>query len=298
MKYLQLSVFIALSIGFTSCSVFKKTPKTMADLEYQTTESGITYKILRDKKAGEVRPIEGDYVEIFIQTYAEDSLIFDSKKETGGKPVAFPIKEPQFKGDLTEALYMLTVGDSGIFLVPVDTLKASGQKLQPWMKEGKSILYSIKLDNITTMEELRKRQQEEAGKQPKIDDEKLQAYFKERNISPEKTESGLYILKTKEHPDADKAIPGQKVTVNYKGYLMDGTVFDSNLDPKFNHVQPFEFVLGRGNVIRGWDEGIALLRKGEKATLYIPSGLAYGKNPPNSVIPVNGILIFDVELLP
>jgi FKBP-type peptidyl-prolyl cis-trans isomerase len=57
------------------------------------------------------------------------------------------------------------------------------------------------------------------------------------------------------------------------------------------------FLLGRGNVIQGWDEGIALLNKGGKATLYIPSPLAYGKNSPTAAIPPNAVLIFDVELI-
>ncbi|MBX9449345.1 MAG: FKBP-type peptidyl-prolyl cis-trans isomerase [Taibaiella sp.] len=90
---------------------------------------------------------------------------------------------------------------------------------------------------------------------------------------------------------------GQKVSVNYTGKLMDGKVFDSNIDPKFNHVTPFEFKVGNGKVIKGWDAGFLSMQKGQKATLYIPSSLAYGKNSPTPAIPANSILVFDVELL-
>ena len=94
------------------------------------------------------------------------------------------------------------------------------------------------------------------------------------------------------------AQPGDKVSVNYTGKTMDGKAFDSNVDPQFQHVQPFEFTVGQGMVIKGWDEGFTIFKKGSKGTLYIPSPLAYGANSPDpSRIPVNGILIFDVELL-
>ncbi|MCB0698866.1 MAG: FKBP-type peptidyl-prolyl cis-trans isomerase [Chitinophagales bacterium] len=294
MRYFHVVIAILLTVGISSCSVSKKTTQ---ELPFKTTASGIKYKIYQNEKAGTTHPNEGDYVEIFIKTMFEDSLIFDSKKETNGKPVAFPIKKPAFNGDLTEAILMMTKGDSGTFMVPVDTLKANKQNIQPWMEEGKSIAYTIKLENITTLEEIRKKQADEAGRQPKVDDSLLHAYFKEHKIMPQKTESGLYFLIVKES-DGNKAIPGQKVTVNYTGKLLDGTVFDSNQDPQFNHVEPFQFVLGRGQVIQGWDEGIAKLKKGEKATLFIPSHMAYGQSSPSPAIPPNSVLIFDVELLP
>jgi FKBP-type peptidyl-prolyl cis-trans isomerase len=91
--------------------------------------------------------------------------------------------------------------------------------------------------------------------------------------------------------------------MNYTGTLLDGTKFDSNTDSAFSHVQPFEFALGLGQVIKGWDEGVSYLKPGSKATFYIPSPMAYGAqarpgggaNPKG--IPANSILFFDVELV-
>jgi len=83
--------------------------------------------------------------------------------------------------------------------------------------------------------------------------------------------------------------------VNYTGKLLDGTIFDSNKDPKFGHVQPFSFTLGAGMVIKGWDEGMQLLKLGGRATFYIPSSLAYGPQGSGS-IPPNAVLVFDVEV--
>lgn len=85
---------------------------------------------------------------------------------------------------------------------------------------------------------------------------------------------------------------GQRVTVHYTGYFTDGRKFDSSLD----RGQPFTFVLGVGQVIRGWDEGVATMKVGGKRLLYIPSNLAYGARG-QGPIPPNTDLIFEVELL-
>lgn len=89
---------------------------------------------------------------------------------------------------------------------------------------------------------------------------------------------------------------GDVLAMNYTGRLADGTVFDSNVDPKFQHVEPFIFTLGAGMVIKGWDEGLVGMKVGEKKTLTITPDKGYG---PRAVgpIPPNSTLVFDVELL-
>jgi peptidyl-prolyl cis-trans isomerase A (cyclophilin A) len=115
--------------------------------------------------------------------------------------------------------------------------------------------------------------------------EKLAAGF-------EKTESGLryqFIQKG----DGKQAEAGKTVSVHYEGSLENGKVFDSSYPRK----KPIEFRLGQGQVIEGWDEGIALLRVGDKARFVIPSDLGYGAAGAGGVIPPNATLIFDVELM-
>ena len=108
----------------------------------------------------------------------------------------------------------------------------------------------------------------------------------------QKTPSGLeYIIV--EEGSGPKPKKGQKVQVHYTGKLENGTVFDSS----HKRGQPIAFTLGVGQVIKGWDEGIALLKKGSKAQLIIPANLGYGARGVPPQIPPNATLIFDVELV-
>ena len=91
----------------------------------------------------------------------------------------------------------------------------------------------------------------------------------------------------------EQATAGQTVSVHYKGQLLDGTVFDSS----YKRQQPIDFVLGQGQVIPGWDEGVSLLKVGDKARFVIPSDLAYGSRGAGGVIPPDAALLFDVELV-
>jgi FKBP-type peptidyl-prolyl cis-trans isomerase len=93
--------------------------------------------------------------------------------------------------------------------------------------------------------------------------------------------------------DGDEAVRGKTVEVHYTGWLENGTKFDSSLDRR----QPFAFALGAGQVIRGWDEGVAGMKVGGKRRLVIPPDLGYGARGAGGVIPPNATLIFEVELL-
>jgi len=106
------------------------------------------------------------------------------------------------------------------------------------------------------------------------------------------TESGLkYIII--EEGSGEKALVGKAVEVHYTGMFTNGKVFDSSIERGV----PIEFVLGKGQVIKGWDEGIALMKVGDKMRLIIPPDLAYGEKGAGDVIPSNATLIFDVELM-
>ncbi|WP_031426170.1 peptidylprolyl isomerase [Flavimarina sp. Hel_I_48] len=108
----------------------------------------------------------------------------------------------------------------------------------------------------------------------------------------DKTDSGLR-YKIIQKGDGKKAEKGKTVSVHYKGQLADGTVFDSS----YKRNEPIDFQLGSGQVISGWDEGVAMLQIGDKARFVIPSDLGYGSRGAGGVIPPDATLIFDVELM-
>jgi FKBP-type peptidyl-prolyl cis-trans isomerase len=106
------------------------------------------------------------------------------------------------------------------------------------------------------------------------------------------TPSGLR-YKILQEGNGKQATQGAMVSVHYKGQLVDGQIFDSSYQRK----QPIDFQIGVGQVISGWDEGIQLLKVGDKARFVIPSDLAYGSRGAGGVIPPDATLIFDVELM-
>lgn len=141
------------------------------------------------------------------------------------------------------------------------------------------------IEAFRTFEGAREKRLAEEKAKAEAELEKLAAGF-------EKTNSGLR-YKIIQKGNGAKAEKGKTVSVHYKGMLADGTVFDSS----YKRNQPIDFAIGVGQVIPGWDEGIGLLKVGDKARMVIPSHLAYGSAGAGGVIPPNATLIFDVELM-
>ncbi|MCH8546927.1 MAG: FKBP-type peptidyl-prolyl cis-trans isomerase, partial [Cryomorphaceae bacterium] len=137
---------------------------------------------------------------------------------------------------------------------------------------------------------------EEKAKVMKANSEKTSAEDKWNEIleTAEETVTGLrYVVINDESKSAEKPEEGDRVTVHYCGMFPNGQIFDDS----FQRGEPLTFTLGRGEVITGWDEGIAQLSVGQRAILIIPPHLAYGERGAGGVIPPNQILIFEVELM-
>ena len=143
-------------------------------------------------------------------------------------------------------------------------------------------------DAVAAFENFKKAKAEREAAAPAAQEEVL----KEHTEGMTRTDSGLYYSIQKEG-DGEAPAKGQTVSVHYRGMLLDGTVFDSS----YQRNQPIDFPLGEGRVIPGWDEGIALLKKGSAAKLVIPSQLAYGAQGAGGVIPPDATLVFEVELV-
>lgn len=262
---------------------------------FNVLPSGLQYKIVKHG-TGKKHPALGDRLEMNIHVYKNDSTLFDSRAMNSGKPVPFQVQPPTFKGDPIEGFMLMVAGDSAIMKLPVDSLIKQNKSMMPGLKAGDWLVYHVELVSTKSDAEYKKEQSAKSEAQKKIDDAALTDYFKKNNIKVKKTASGLYYSIEKEGTGAT-AQNGQNVSVNYTGKLINGKKFDSNTDPDFKHQQPFTLTLGTRSVIPGWEEGLALLKKGSKATLYIPSGLAYGSQDRSPTIPANSILIFDVEIL-
>ncbi|MFM2225370.1 MAG: hypothetical protein RJA07_1572 [Bacteroidota bacterium] len=222
-----------------------------------------------------------------------------------GFSAAVPISRQSF-GFMYEGILKLAPGDSAIFRIVADSL--FGKSLPPALKSGDYIRFSFMsytkeqadIEVAKQKAEMEAKQKEaEANKikQAAEDDARIKSYLVEHNISNfKRTDDGLYYV-ISQQGSGNAPQMGETVVANYRGKLFDGSSFDSNMDSAFHHVQPFEFPVGQGRVIQGWDKGFMLFNKGTKATLYIPSTLAYGANGAGDKIKANSCLIFDVELV-
>lgn len=153
------------------------------------------------------------------------------------------------------------------------------------IREGEEAKNWNAIEAFITFKGLRNKRDAALKAEEEAEMEKLAAGF-------EKTESGLR-YQFIQRGEGKKAESGKTVVVHYEGSLENGKVFDSSYPRK----KPIEFRLGQGQVIEGWDEGIALLRVGDKARFVIPSYLGYGSHGAGGAIPPNATLIFDVELM-
>ena len=125
------------------------------------------------------------------------------------------------------------------------------------------------------------------------DEEIIKKYIADNKLAPaQRQPSGLYYVPLTTVSGATRAVAGKTVSVLYTGTFLDGRVFDASK----SRFAPITFTLGARQVIAGWDEGIALMRKGEKSVLLIPSALAYGPSGQSS-IPANTVLRIEVELV-
>lgn len=265
--------------------------------DYQTLPSGLQYQFLSLGKGG-YAPKPGDVAQFHVIYSIGDSVIFNSRILNDNKPVPQQLAIPMMKADLMEGLLAMQAGDSAQFRVKVADFAANTKtEVQEWMPKDGFHNWSISMVDVKSQEALKKEQEEKAKVLVAEEEKAFLDYFKANNITNyKKLDNGLYYVIHQEGT-GEKVSKGKNVTVNYTGMLLNGKKFDSNVDPAFNHVEPFSFNAGGGNVIKGWDEGIVLLNKGAKATLFIPSPLAYGERGAGNDIPSNTPLVFEIEVV-
>jgi FKBP-type peptidyl-prolyl cis-trans isomerase len=285
MRYFKipaLSIFAAVMLFMASCG---------KDGEgFQKTKSGLKYKFIRSGSG--TKPQPGDIMLMHIKYFsAGDSLIYDSRNIKDSFTVV--LVEPTFQGGVEEGFAMMGTGDSAHFKVRADSLftKTFLTTLPVSYQPDDEIRFHVSLqriipkslnDSILMARDIEMRRREF---------EQIELFLKQNNMDVMPTENGAYLSISKagsgEYPKA-----GDTVVVSYTGRLLDGTVFDSSVDPE----KPFSFVLGRQTVIQGWEECIPLLNKGTVARMVIPSDLAYGAEDYRELKGYS-TLVFDVEII-
>lgn len=265
MRNFLLSALVGVSLG---THVFaQKVPYTSNPANVKTTASGLKYELITQGKG--VKPKPGDKVKVHYHGLLADGTVFDSSVERG-TPFEFRLGKGQVIKGWDEGIAYLSVGDKAILTVPPDL--GYGAQARGKIPANATLFFHVELVNV------------EPGPPP----------FKPYAYDPAKlktTASGLKYTIVEEGK-GPQAVSGNTVKVHYHGTLPNGTVFDSS----FERGEPIAFQLGSGQVIRGWDEGIALLKEGSKAVLVINPDLGYGPNG-RGPIPPNTDMIFYVELV-
>jgi FKBP-type peptidyl-prolyl cis-trans isomerase FkpA len=252
----------------------------------QTTPGGVEY--VNHTNLDGVKPVPGDLVYFHAQMRNGDSVIFGSR--IYGQTPSINISAPNngvFASPVEEMLTYMSVGDSVTMFVNLDTIDPKPRGFE----DASVMYYDVVLLDVVTIAKMNELKQMEGQIGAFVMENIIQYTNGQLNNQIQTTETGLKYL-IHEQGKGKQATPGKSVSVHYYGALLDGNPFDNS----FGRGQSFDFNLGEGSVIPGWEEGISLLKEGAKATLFIPSTLGYGTQGAPPVIPPDAELVFYVEL--
>lgn len=250
-------------------------------------QTGLYYQFYGDINDTAAMPKTGDLVGLLFNLRAGDSVLIPMMPQE-------MLMDSIYDGDFYTAVRMMHVGDSATFIFNGKEFFDNFMQGQEY-PFGDTPLYSdVKLYGLIPAAEFKKMQaeyekmmQESAAQEA----DKILSYVKDNNIKVSPTPEGLYIVTTKK---GNGPLPQEmdNLEVHYTGKLLDGTVFDSSIP----RGEPFTFTLGAHQVIPGWEMALSKMHVGEKATVLIPSNLAYGERG-NYNIPPYSPLVFDIELI-
>lgn len=284
------------------------------DKSERETPSGLKYRVLKE---GNGVPVNvGEVLTFnFIFKDSKDS-VWRNTYENDFPPYIIMPDTVGMKGEdgMTQMLRVLTPGDSVVLDISIkDFFKdIVRQPIPPGFDTTLIFTYQIKAENsmprdsfMTYQREFyEKKQKEQTGK----DSAAIESYLAKNNLTAQKTESGVYYVITKPGI-GENGKPGQFAKVNYTGYTLEGKYFDTSdkavamekglYDPQreqFLPYGPYDVTIDRSQVIKGWHEALKVLNKGAKATIFVPSALAYGPQRKGEIIKENEVLIFDLEV--
>lgn len=269
---------------------------------YKKTKSGLYYKIVTSAGKTPMKP--GQYAKIQMIGYVHDSLFFNTNETM---PFYTAVDSAGRPHDVTELLKFFGEGDSAVVIQSVDTLsKMPGFRMPPFFHKGDKIKSCLKVIKVfTTLDEAQKSFEADkviaAGKEEiknKAGYEKAQKelddFIVKNKINATKTADGLYV-EVKQAGTGETADSGRIVGVKYRGTLLDGTMFDTNIGP--DRKDTLTFPIGTGDMIKGFDQGIKGQKVGAQVRVYVPAKEGYGANGRGDAIKPFNNLIFDITLL-
>ena len=286
------------------------------------TSSGFKYTVLREGDGVTGRP--GQFIVFnFVLKDSKDSVWIDTYERGYPEMTAIPDSMARQEADgITEMIQMLSKGDSVTFQLSVTELFRDFVKapVPPYIDSTRHLNYTFSMEEIMDKEafteyqakmeeEYRAKEEKKATEQLAKDTVAIDNYLKEQGISANRLPSGVRYIITK-NGAGNKVESGKTVMVNYAGYLLDGTYFDTSVESiahkegiydslrasQFPY-QPMEVTVDQSRVIKGWHVALKQLNEGGAGTFYIPSSLAYGPTARSEKIKENAILVFDIEVV-
>lgn len=279
------------------------------------TLSGLKFKVVKE---GTGVPVAvGDVLVFnFIFKDSKDS-VWRSTYEADFPPyIIMPDTAGMKREDgMTQMLRMISPGDSVTLDISIkDFFKdIVRQPIPPDFDSTLIFTYQIKAEQTMTRDSFMtyqrnfyvKKQKDQTAK----DSAAIEAYLAKNNITAQKTESGLYYVIT-QPGKGENGQPGQSVKVDYIGYTLEGEYFDTSVKAvaiekglydaereQYAPYAPYDVTIERSQVIKGWHEALKVLNKGSKATIFVPSAMAYGPQRRSEVIKENEVLIFELEVV-
>jgi FKBP-type peptidyl-prolyl cis-trans isomerase FkpA len=273
-----------------------------AQTDMQRSARGLQYKMFTHNPGDKIK--ENDVVTLgVVQKTDKDSLI--SSTYTMGHPIKIQVQPSPSLTDMMDIFPLLALNDSVLVKMPTDSVFKGHEADRPaFFPAGSYINFYIKIQKVQSLSDAIAERNADIAKVRAGEDGEMAKYIADNKLVVKTTPSGLkyVITKTSLKP---KPLTGDTVAVNYVGKLLNGQVFDSNIeavakasgiDQPGRPYEPFKFAVNTSQVIKGWDEGFLLLHEGEKAILIIPSSLAYGDEGSGPIPPASP-LVFDVEVV-
>jgi len=258
------------------------------------TASGIEYKIVKASKSG-IMPKVGDvlYMTMSYKTEKNDSLLFSSYDLN--EDFRMRLSEPRVRGCIEEAFLLLHEGDSAVVKVDAINFFINSQgkvNVPAFINKGDRLVFNIRLKKVVSGIDYANTNKQLYQKRIEEENSLINRFLINMNYPLKKTDSGLHIL-TIDKGAGKKPAVGSTVKIDYTAAFIDGSVFDSTLERS----EPFSFVIGKKEVIRGLEEAVMNMQVGDHCLVIIPFRLAYGDQKYGNIIPPFSTLVFEIELL-